>query len=108
MIALGRAYRPRMVDVRVTNAKLRRRAVRIVRDAAGVDEETATALAAAGDHAKTAIVALLAGVDAAEAAVRLDRRGDGCGPRSLGPAGRALGEWLRRSSSFVCLCRCRR
>jgi N-acetylmuramic acid 6-phosphate (MurNAc-6-P) etherase len=31
------------------------------------------ALAAAGGHAKTAIVALLAGVDAAEAAVRLDR-----------------------------------
>ena len=74
MIALGKAYGPRMVDVRVTNAKLRRRAVRIVRDAAGVDEETATAaLAAAGGHAKTAIVALLAGVDAAEAAVRLDR-----------------------------------
>ena len=76
MIALGRAYGPRMVDVRVTNAKVRRRAVRIVRDAAGVDEETATAaLAAAGGHAKTAIVALLAGVDAAEAAVRLDRAG---------------------------------
>ena len=74
MIALGKAYGPRMVDVRLTNAKVRRRAVRIVRDAAGVDEETATAaLAAAGGHAKTAIVALLAGVDAAEAAVRLDR-----------------------------------
>ena len=74
MIALGRAYGPRMVDVRVTNAKLRQRAVRIVRDAAGVDEETASAaLAAAGGHAKTAIVALLAGVDAAEAAVRLDQ-----------------------------------
>ncbi len=74
MIALGRAYGPRMVDVRATNAKLRRRAVRIVRDAAGVGEEAATAaLAAAGGHAKTAIVALLAGVDAAEAAVRLDR-----------------------------------
>ncbi len=74
MIALGKAYGPRMVDVRATNAKLRRRAVRIVRDAAGVDEEVATAaLAAAGGHAKTAIVALLAGVDAAEAAVRLDR-----------------------------------
>jgi N-acetylmuramic acid 6-phosphate etherase len=74
MIALGRVYGPRMVDVRVTNAKVRRRAVRIVRDAADVDEETATAaLAAAGGHAKTAIVALLAGVDAAEAAVRLDR-----------------------------------
>nr|WP_197506942.1 N-acetylmuramic acid 6-phosphate etherase [Mycobacterium sp. 852002-50816_SCH5313054-b] len=74
MIALGRAYGPRMVDVLATNAKLRRRAVRIVRDAAGVDEQAAAAaLAAAGGHAKTAIVALLAGVDAAEAAVRLDR-----------------------------------
>nr|WP_082965947.1 N-acetylmuramic acid 6-phosphate etherase [Mycobacterium kubicae] len=74
MIALGKAYGPRMVDVRATNAKLRRRTVRIVRDAAGVDEETAaTALAATDGHAKTAIVALLAGVDAAEAAARLDR-----------------------------------
>lgn len=74
MIALGKAYGPWMVDVRATNAKLRRRAVRIVRDAAGVDEAAATtALAAAGGQAKTAIVALLAGVDAAEAALRLDR-----------------------------------
>ena len=74
MSALGQAYGPRMVDVRATSAKLRRRAVRIVRDAAGVDEEAATAaLDAAGGHAKTAIVALFAGVDAAEAAVRLDR-----------------------------------
>ena len=74
MIALGKAYGPRMVDLRLTNAKVRRRAVRIVRDAAGVDEKTAAAaLSAAGGHAKTAIVALLAGVDAAEAAARLDR-----------------------------------
>ena len=74
MIRLGKAYGARMVDVRATNAKLRRRAVRIVRDAAGVDERTAQdALAAAGGHAKTAIVALLAGVDAGEAAARLDR-----------------------------------
>lgn len=72
MIALGKAYGPRMVDVRATNAKLRRRTVRIVRDAAGVDEQTAAAtLAAAGGHAKTAIVALLAGIDAEQAAVRL-------------------------------------
>ncbi len=76
MIALGKAYGPRMVDLRLTNAKVRRRAVRIVRDAAGVDEEAAAAaLAAAGGHAKTAIVALLAGVDAAEAAARLERAG---------------------------------
>jgi len=58
---------------RATSAKLRRRAVRIVRDAAGVDEEAAAAALAAGGHAKTAIVALLAGIDAAEAVVRLDR-----------------------------------
>jgi N-acetylmuramic acid 6-phosphate etherase len=76
MIALGKAYGPRMVDVRATNAKLRRRAVRIVGDVAGVDEEAATAaLAAAGGHAKTAIVALLANVDATEAAARLHRAG---------------------------------
>src|SRR6185437_5862961 len=58
MIALGKAYGPRMVDLRLTNAKVRRRAVRIVRDAAGVDEQAATAaLAAANGHAKTGIVA---------------------------------------------------
>jgi N-acetylmuramic acid 6-phosphate etherase len=74
LIALGKAYGPRMVDVRATNEKLRRRTVRIVLDAAGVDEVAAAeALAAAGGHAKTAIVALLAGVDAAEAALRLER-----------------------------------
>ena len=50
MIRLGKAYGARMVDVRATNAKLRRRAVRIVRDAAGVDEPAAeAALAAAED-----------------------------------------------------------
>lgn len=74
MTALGKVYGPRMVDVRATNEKLRRRTVRIVQDAAGVDEQTATAaLAAAGGHAKTAIVTLLAGVDAPAAAVLLQR-----------------------------------
>ena len=95
MIALGKAYGPRMVDVRLTNAKVRRRAVRIVRDAAGVDEEVAAAaLTAAGGHAKTAIVALLAGVDAAEAAVRLDRaRGrvrDALADEPIDPVARSL------------------
>jgi N-acetylmuramic acid 6-phosphate etherase len=74
MIALGKTYGPWMVDVRATNQKLRRRTLRIVRDAAGVEElAAAEAFAASGGHAKTAIVALLAGVDAAEAAVRLER-----------------------------------
>jgi len=76
MIRLGKVYGARMVDLRATNAKLRRRAVRIVRDAAGVDEAAAeAALEAANGHAKTAIVAVLAGVDAREAAARLERAG---------------------------------
>lgn len=74
MIRLGKVYGARMVDLRATNAKLRRRAVRIVRDAAGVDEAAAeAALKAADGHAKTAIVALLAGVETREAAARLAR-----------------------------------
>jgi len=78
-----------MVDVRASNAKLRRRAVRIVRDAAGVDEGAAqAALDAADGHAKTAIVALLAGVDAREAAARLARAGGKVrAAASLGGAG---------------------
>ena len=45
----------------------------VARELGPVDEMIVGALAAAGGHAKTAIVALLAGVDAAEAAARLDR-----------------------------------
>src|SRR3954454_500523 len=75
-VRLGKVYGARMVDLRATNAKLRRRAVRIVRDAAAVGErEAEAALAAADGHAKTAIVALLAGVEASEAAARLERAG---------------------------------
>ncbi len=67
------------------NAKLRRRAVRIVRDVADVDERVATVvLAAAGSHAEIAIVASLAGVDAAETALQLNGRGDACEPLMSG------------------------
>jgi N-acetylmuramic acid 6-phosphate etherase len=76
MIRLGKAYGPRMVDLRATNEKLRRRAQRMVAEAAGVDEATAQrALAEAGGHAKTAVVALLAGVSAEQARERLARAG---------------------------------
>ena len=57
MVRLGKVYRNLMVDVRPTNAKLRARALRIVRDAGGVGpEEAAALLEAAGGNAKTAIV----------------------------------------------------
>lgn len=76
MIALGRTYGPWMVDVRATNAKLRRRALRMVCTITGAGEDAAAAaLAAADGEVKPAVVALLAGVDAAEAARRLARSG---------------------------------
>jgi N-acetylmuramic acid 6-phosphate etherase len=72
MVGLGKVYRNLMVDVRPTNEKLLARAVRIVRDATGCDEPTArAALAAADQHAKTAIVAILCGLDADQARERL-------------------------------------
>ncbi len=76
MIALGKTYGARMVDVRASNAKLRRRARRIVCEVTGAPPEAAeAALAASAGRVKPAIVALLAGVDAAEADRRLARAG---------------------------------
>lgn len=73
MVGLGRTYGDLMIDVRATNAKLRRRAVRIVQDATGASEaQVAAALEESGDETKTAAVMLLAGVDADEARRRLD------------------------------------
>lgn len=76
MIALGKTYGPWMVDVRASNEKLRRRALRMVQDITGADEAaSAAALKAADGKVKPAVVALLAGIDAAEAAQRLARSG---------------------------------
>jgi N-acetylmuramic acid 6-phosphate etherase len=76
MVRAGATYGPWMVGVRVTNAKLRRRAERIVRDATGTDEDTArAALVAAGDDVAAAVVALLAGLDSPAARDRLTRAG---------------------------------
>jgi N-acetylmuramic acid 6-phosphate etherase len=72
MIRLGKVYGNLMVDVHPTNAKLRRRAVRILQQAAGATEAQARdALAATGYEVKPALVMLLIDVDAAEARRRL-------------------------------------
>lgn len=72
MVRLGKVYGNLMVDVRPSNEKLVARAVRIVRAATDCDEPTARqALDEADGHAKTAIVAILCGVDAATARERL-------------------------------------
>lgn len=71
MVKLGKTYGNLMVDVQATNAKLRERAVGIVRDAADVsDAEARSALDAAGGEVKTAIVALRLGIPAVEARER--------------------------------------
>ena len=76
MVALGKTYGSRMVDVRATNEKLRRRAVRMVREITGAGEgDAAAALGRASGRVKSAVIMLLAGVSAAEAERRLDAGG---------------------------------
>jgi N-acetylmuramic acid 6-phosphate etherase len=76
MVRLGKTYGNLMVDMRPTNAKLRRRAARIVAEATGQDEVSALeALEQSGGETRTAIVALLAGVSPAEARERLRQAG---------------------------------
>ena len=73
MIRLGKVYENMMVDLQMTNLKLVERSKRIVMTATGVDYNRASeALAAAGGHVKTALVMLLADVDADNARARID------------------------------------
>lgn len=74
MVRLHKVYGNLMVDLRATNAKLRRRALALTVRASGADEAAAqAALDACGQHVKTAVVMLKAGVDAATAAARLEK-----------------------------------
>ena len=61
-----------MVDLQLTNAKLRERAKRIIMEIADVDYEKASEiLDLANGHVKTALVMLLADVDVKTAGERL-------------------------------------
>jgi N-acetylmuramic acid 6-phosphate etherase len=72
MVRLGKVFGNLMIDVRPTNAKLRRRAVRILQEAAGVDSATALrTLETTGYEVKPALVMLLTGCDLDEAGRRL-------------------------------------
>ena len=71
-IRLGKVYENMMVDLQMTNQKLVERSKRIVMMATGVGyDEAATALDAADGHVKTALVMILADVDASSAAERI-------------------------------------
>ncbi|GFH36792.1 N-acetylmuramic acid 6-phosphate etherase [Streptomyces pacificus] len=76
MIRLGKTYGNLMVDVRASNEKLRARSRRIVALATGApDEAVENSLTAADGEVKTAILMLLADVDAATAADLLKHAG---------------------------------
>ncbi len=72
MIRLGKVYGNMMVDLMMTSRKLEERSKRTVMMVTGVDYETAAAvLKKAGGHVKTALVMILANVNAREARRRL-------------------------------------
>ena len=72
MIRLGKVHGTLMVDVVATNAKLQRRALRIVTETTGTDDATAAAaLAACDGNAKSAIASVLLDIPAEEAVRRL-------------------------------------
>lgn len=76
MVRLGRTYSNLMVDMRATNAKLRGRTLRILKEATGAtDAQCTEALAKADGDLKIALVHLLCGVDAATATALLSANG---------------------------------
>jgi N-acetylmuramic acid 6-phosphate etherase len=88
MIRLGHVYSNWMVDVALTNEKLRRRGLRILQEASGAAEsEAARALAEAGNRLRVALVMLKMKSSAGEARRRLRQAG--------GNLRRAMGESSR-------------
>ncbi len=76
MVRLGKVYGNRMVDVAVTNAKLEDRALRILRDLAGVERAAAVALLErSGGSVKLALLMQATGLEAAAATEALATHG---------------------------------
>jgi N-acetylmuramic acid 6-phosphate etherase len=74
MVLLGKTFGNLMVDVKLSNVKLRRRANNIVRQATGLSEKAVTdLLLKCNDEVKTAIVCALAHVAPEEARQRLEK-----------------------------------
>ncbi|PZS05551.1 MAG: N-acetylmuramic acid 6-phosphate etherase [Pseudonocardiales bacterium] len=72
MVRLGKTHGNLMVDLAATNQKLRVRAERMVREVTGADDAAVrAALAASGQHVKTAIVMIERAVDASTARAML-------------------------------------
>lgn len=76
MIQLGKVYKGYMVDVVPSNKKLRNRALRIIREITGCQDEEAEALLdRSGNNAKTAILMQMKGLSCEEAKGLLESSG---------------------------------
>lgn len=76
MIRLGKVYGNMMVDLQMNSRKLEERSKRTVMMITGVDyEEASRVLLKCGGHVKTALVMILANVDATRARKRLEASG---------------------------------
>ena len=74
MIRMGKVYENMMIDLQMTNLKLKERAKRIVMTITGVDYDAASDyLEKAGGHVKTALVMIKANVSREEATDRLEK-----------------------------------
>jgi N-acetylmuramic acid 6-phosphate etherase len=77
MVKLGRTYGNRMVEMSAMNHKLAGRALRMVRDITGADQDTAgAALDAAGGQTKIAVLMIQHGIDAESARELLRSHGE--------------------------------
>ena len=74
MIRIGKVYENMMIDLQMTNLKLKERAKKVVMTVTGVEyDEAQEYLEKAGGHVKTALVMIKAGVSKTDAAQRLIR-----------------------------------
>jgi N-acetylmuramic acid 6-phosphate etherase len=74
MIKIGKVYGNLMVDVQMTNEKLRKRAENIVKTATGAsDEEASTALAEQHNNTKAAILQIMTGLKGNEVLQLLEK-----------------------------------
>lgn len=72
MVRLGKVFENMMVDLQMTNEKLKERSKKIIMTVTGIDyDEAEKYLLSADGHVKTAIVMIMLDVDAAEARERL-------------------------------------
>ncbi len=93
MVRLGKVHGNRMVDVAVTNTKLEDRALRILRDLAGVSRERGSELLQqSGGSVKLALLITASGLEPAAASAHLERHGpslraalQACGAQLNGP-----------------------